>query len=615
MQVVGFTTQQEVTVVTKERPFKINEILVIEDDYQKDQMGEVFETMSYNRYIPLNINGGLIDSSVLNALNQLGYKVGEETIHVGKVRLLVEAEYPICTGAKVRKPDFLEVKDLFLKCKEEEGLLLGEIKSTEDMTDTMDETLKDLFCIYDKGNIRSQKGVPFIFDIKKMQQYPHIGIFGGSGSGKSFGMRVLLEEVMKLNIPMIILDPHFEMDFSYPCEDLEEKYKGDFKEQFRIYQIGVDVGVKFEDLDKNELKKLLSAAGSLTDSMSNVIDTIYKKKDTYLTFSKRIEYLAEGQRIGEKKIEEKIHHPSSPYEEEKYRAIRKVLSEYESKCPAPSVSGVMWRLNRLYHEGIFSKDIVPIEEGLKTGKLVVIQGDMRLIQVFSTYLLNKVYHKRRDYKDAKYKENGHADFFPPFIIATDEAHNFAPKGYDSPSKGILKEIAQEGRKYGVFLILATQRPTLLDETVTAQLNTKFVFRTVRASDIGTIKEETDISADEAKRLPYLRSGDSFISSAILGRTIPVRIRMAKTSSPHTENPFDELSLFMAASKNKIYEAIKDKLPIREIALEDVLLTLEEKEIQLDVIKLKEELERLVEDKKLVKKETIFGASYEEANSI
>lgn len=611
MQVVGYTTQQEVTVVTKERPFKINEILVIEDTYQSEQLGEVFETMSYNRYIPLNINGGLIDSSVLNALNQLGYKVGEETIHIGKVRLLVEADYPICTGANVRKPHFKEVKDLFIKCKENEGLLLGEIKSTDDMISTMDDDLKNLFCLHDKGSVLNQRGVPFIFDIKKMQQYPHIGIFGGSGSGKSFGMRVILEEIMKLNVPTVVLDPHFEMDFSNPCEDLEEKYITDFKDKFNIYQIGVHVGVKFEDLDKNELKKLLSAAGSLTDSMSNVIDTIYKKKDTYLTFSKRLENLGEGQRLGsEKKIDEKINNASAHYEVDKYIEIKKLFLEYDSKCPPASVSGVIWRLNRLYNEGIFSKDIDPIESTLKLGKLVVIQGDMRLIQVFSTYLLNRVYYKRREYKDSKHKGIQNVDFFPPFVIATDEAHNFAPKGFDSPSKGIIKEIAQEGRKYGVFLILATQRPTLLDETITAQLNTKCVFRTVRASDIATIKEETDISADEAKRLPYLRSGDSFISSAILGRTIPVRIRMAKSTSPHTENPFDELYLFIEESKNKIYDTIKDKFPIREIALEDVLLTLEAKGISMDVLKLKEELDRLVADKKIVKKETIFGASYE-----
>src|SRR5699024_5200190 len=170
----------------------------------------------------------------------------------------------------------------------------------------------------------------------------------------------------------------------------------------------------------------------------------------------------------------------------------------------------------------------------KSGKLIVIQGSTRILQVFSTYLLNNLYHKRRDYKDALYKETV-ADYFPPFIIVTDEAHNFAPKGYESPSKSILKEISQEGRKYGVFLILATQRPTLLDETITAQLNTKLIFRTVRASDIQTIQEETDLTVEETSRLPYLRTGDVFISSATMGRTIYARVRAAITSSPHTIN--------------------------------------------------------------------------------
>ncbi|OPJ55048.1 ATP-binding protein [Alkalithermobacter paradoxus] len=611
MQVVGFTTQQEVSIATKERPFKINEILIIEDEYQNDQLAEVYETMSYNKHIPLNVNEGFIDSNMVDILNSIGYKVGEETIHIAKARLLVEADYPISTGACVRKPRFEEVKNIFLKCKKEDGLLLGEIKSTEDMEDTLEDELKDLFCIYDKSGIRKQKGVPFIFDIKKMQQYPHIGIFGGSGSGKSFGIRVMLEEIMKLNIPTIVLDPHFEMDFSNQCPDIEDKYRDDFSNKFNIYQIGIDVGVKFDTLDKNELKKLLSVSGALTDSMSNVVDTIYKNKDTYITFSTRLEELKEGQALGSvEKIDKKISEASDRYERDKYIKIKETYSKYEKTCPPASVSGIIWRLNRLNNEGIFAKDIIPVEECLKEGKLAVIQGDMRLIQVFSTYLLNRMYLKRREYKDAKSRKQKEGEFFPPFIIATDEAHNFAPKGYDSPSKSIIKEIAQEGRKYGVFLVLATQRPTLLDETITAQLNTKFVFRTVRASDIGTIKEETDISAEEGKRLPYLRSGDSFISSAILGRTIPVRIRMAKTTSPHTENPFEELQTFISQNKDKIYEAIKDKLPIREMQMNDIIVWLEKNGIKMNAGQLKKELDKLVHDKKIVRKETMFGSSYE-----
>lgn len=243
------------------------------------------------------------------------------------------------------------------------------------------------------------------------------------------------------------------------------------------------------------------------------------------------------------------------------------------------------------------------------GKLIVIQGSTRMLQVFSTYLLNNLYHRRRDFKDAEYKHTT-ADYFPPFIIVTDEAHNFAPKGYDSPSKSILKEISQEGRKYGVFLILATQRPTLLDETITAQLNTKFIFRTVRASDIQTIKEETDITEEEARRLPYLQSGDVFISSATMGRTIYVRIRASKTTSPHTMNPFDELLNYSQEREEKFYRLVKDKLPIND---SQILFTLTEIEKEsgevLNMDQFKERLENLVLKGKIEKVTTPFGDMY------
>ncbi len=259
---------------------------------------------------------------------------------------------------------------------------------------------------------------------------------------------------------------------------------------------------------------MLDASSPLTDAMNNVVDILFKRNDSYNSFYNRLKMLAEAQEEGSlDRIQLRIDSADSNLEREGWLKRKELFLTYDKTCPYNSVRGIIWRLNRLYNEGIFSKDIREIEDGLNMGKLIVIQGNTRILQVFSTYLLNNLYHRRRDYKDALYKKTT-AEYFPPFIVVTDEAHNFAPKGYDSPSKSILKEISQEGRKYGTFLILATQRPTLLDETITAQLNTKFIFRTVRASDIQTIQEETDITVEEARRLPYLRTGDVFISEAL-----------------------------------------------------------------------------------------------------
>lgn len=610
MKVVGVTTCQEIYIGSRSRNFRMNEFLIIQDSYQGDLLGEVVEAQTYNRYIPLNINGDLADNHVLESLRAIGYDIDEDTIYIAKIRLVNEASYPVETGSDVRIPEFSEVKDLMIKSSPEEGLILGEIKNTDQMVKDMDDEFKDILYTFENNELNEQKGIPFIFNLRSMHQYPHIGVFGGSGSGKSFGLRVILEELMKLSIPTIVLDPHFEMDFSQEGEYIPKDLRKDFSEKFKCFQVGYHIGVKFEELSNQDLKNLLESSGRMSDSMNNVVDILFKTRDSYLSFHERLKMLMDAQEEGSlDKIINKINAATTAQERKGWERRKEIFLNYDKICPYSSVKGIMWRLNRLNNEGIFSKDIREVEENLKMGKLVVIQGSTRILQVFSTYLLNNLYHKRREYKDAQYKGIAE-DYFPPFIIVTDEAHNFAPKGYESPSKSILREISQEGRKYGTFLILATQRPTLLDETITAQLNTKFIFRTVRASDIQTIKEETDITEEESRRLPYLKSGDVFISSAVMGRTVFVRVRASDTTSPHIENPFDELVRNKSDDEEKFYNIIKNSIPINEPDIIYIIQDIEkETGITYTVEVFKERLEKLVQSGRLKKESTPFYDVY------
>ncbi|HHU62743.1 MAG TPA: ATP-binding protein [Clostridiales bacterium] len=615
MNIVGITTQQEVWAASRDFRFRINQMLIIEDEYQGALRGEVVETNSFNRFIPLDMTGSaMVDKDVLTSLERLGYDIGEDTIHLAKIRLLVEAQYPVQTGARVRVPFFDEVKDLMIHARPGEGLVMGIIKSTETMCQGMDDDLKGIAHIYEDGEVKKNGGVPFIFDIKAMQQYPHIGIFGGSGSGKSFGMRVLLEEIMKLNIPAVVLDPHYEMDFSTRAANIDPSYGADFSDRFECMQIGEGIGVNFSDLSTNDLKNLLSASGQLTEAMENGIEVLHKRNDTYHSFSQRLDLLAQGLEEGENAIRAKLNEAQQQYDREMYKKCLDILAEHRNSVPLPSVKGLIWRLRRLHSDGLFNHNIQPLVDNIRLGKLTVIQGPSRLLNVFATYILNNLYRRRRDYRDALYK-NIPCEFFPPFVVAADEAHTFAPKGWDKPSKSILQEISQEGRKYGVFLILATQRPTLLDETITAQLNTKLVFRTVRSSDIATIKEETDLAPEEARRLPYLRSGDAFISSAIMGRTMAIRIRLAKTASPHTVNPFDELKERRDKDQSQLLCYIKEELPVFEHKLTALALNIEKNsggKTVIDVRKLKELLDRLCDQGKLKVEQSPFGNIYKEA---
>lgn len=611
MQVVGLTTPQEVHVASKERKFRINELLVIEDPYQGNLIGEVVESNSYNRFIPLSIGSGIHDADVIESLKNLGYSISEDEINIAKVKLLTEANFPVVTGCRVRLPLFDEVRGYLLKGKREDALLLGEIKNTEETAATMDDDLKGLCEMYSRGELYKTRNVPFFLDLRSFQQYPHIGVFGGSGSGKSFGLRVIMEEIMKHRFPALMLDPHYEMEFSESQENIQEAI--DFSQYFKKFQIGEHVGVEFQNLTRNDLLALLSAASPLTEAMSSAVEELHLRGDTYLSFSHRLELLSEALEKGRSRIEQALRQDmDDPMEKDKYRKMKELLDKYQN-IPLPSVQGISWRLRRLYNAGLFSHDIKPVKAAMMQGKLVVVQGPIWLLQVFSTYLLSNIYRQRRDYKDGELKGERGEEYFPPFIIATDEAHNFAPKGKDAATKGIITEIAQEGRKYGVFLVLATQRPTLLDETVTAQLNTKIIFRTVRASDIATISEETDIKVEEARRLPYLPSGDAFVSSPLFGRTVAIRVRYPHTRSPHTQNPLDEIQMHRESTEDKLLEAIEPHLPIYAAnfarAVEEINKTSGQ---NYEVRTLKDALETLVEKGKLKKQSSPLGDIYLQA---
>lgn len=602
MKVLGVTTTREVYIGSKEKNFRNNEFLIVEDPVQGDIIGEVVDSQTFNRFIPLDIGGDFIDSDVLSSLGSMGYDVGDETVYVAKLRFFEELLYPPLTGSDLRAPVFDEIKNLLIDTLPKDSLILGSIKNTDNIAKGMDDLYKDLFTTFQNNEFIKQRELPYLFDYKSMHQYPHIGVFGGSGSGKSFGLRVVLEELMEMGVPTIVMDPHYEMDFTNNSE-ISDK---DYSDKFKCLEIGIHTGIKFQELQKRDLKNLLNAASPLTDSMKNVIDVMLSKGASFESFKNKLDLLLEGQEIGSRdKILSEIAIEEDQTRRDRLEEVLDIYERYDKTCNSMSVRGVLWRLMTLQGEGIFSHNIDELLDLLKRRKLVVLQGSTRMINVFSTYLLAKLYYLRKEYRDELYRNNVKVDYFPPFIIITDEAHNFAPKGFDTPSKSILREISQEGRKYGVFLILATQRPTLLDETITAQLNTKLIFRTVRASDIDTIREETDLSSDETKRLPYLSSGDVFISSAKKGRTSFVRIRAANTVSPHTENPFDELT----SHDNEVYENffldIKDLLPIDTSNLNGSLMNYNKKSGEnLSYDEFKNNLDKLCEIE-LIEKETNF----------
>lgn len=543
--VVGESSQYEVYIASREERFSLRDYFFVKDE--KEYLGEISESFTINRFFPRPDLGNEKDERMINHLKILGFEVEEEDINIGKLKLIDEPPYPVKIGSEVRRAKFDEIKNI-LKIKEE-GLILGGIKNSERFFNELPNSLKNLYYITQDGRNYIQKEAPFIFSINEMSEYPHIGIFGGSGSGKSFLIRVLIEEIAKQNYPAVVFDPHFEMDFSLSDKSLPG-YSNKIENNIRVFNIGENIGIDFSELNYGEVDNLFKSIGEIEIPQEDVIYNAYYSMGKEKSLSKFRDIL--------KEMSEK-----SDAESEK------------SIISRSSARAVLRKLNHLIRLNIFGKSDREILKWIEDKNIGVSWGNLETIKVFASFFLDKLVEKRRSFKDGQ-KRGELASYFPPFFVIIDEAHNFAPKDspYLIPSKRILKTISQEGRKYGIFLILSTQRPSLLDDTILAQLATKFIFRTVRETDLRTINNETDLSKNDIDRLPYLKTGDAFISSAIYQRSIPIRIRKAYSTPPHTKNPFEELKESVDIKKNALLQYLKDEGVIESINFGEIVIDFE-----------------------------------------
>lgn len=536
INIFGKTSPYEVTLISNDAPFAVDEYLVINDDYNNHPLCRVITT-----------EVSMID--------------GKKS-YIANAKIETNVKYPIDISANAVTPAFDNIAPFVMNVQPKDGFVLGEVAGTH--FDDIPLQYQNLVAMFDGKNVIDQKAIPFVFNYKKLFESPHIGLFGGSGSGKTVAMKVVIEELMKRGIPGLIFDPHLEMNFAECKAEIPEQYKVNFSSKFEIFNIGKNgFGINFSDLTTDELVSIMSFSGELSGPMDSLLRTLHHNGMSLYELRTLINNLVEIFN----KLEQGVDQLSS--DEKKLHKL------YIAKIPSfNTLIALSWRLNSLELSGIFNGNTFNLINAVQNRRICVMRGTMEQIHVVASHVIEKLYAMRRSFIDARESDNIDVSPFPPFFIGMDEAHLFCPNNASfSLTKRIMKTIAQEGRKYGVFELLATQRPSLLDETIVAQMANKFIFRLSIKEDIESIKKETDLSAAEIKKLPYMNSGECYVSSSIIGRTIFVKIRYGITTAKNARNPFDE---FKAMSTTKPEEeTIISSLPFNDLNKSDVIKKIKE----------------------------------------
>jgi len=124
----------------------------------------------------------------------------------------------------------------------------------------------------------------------------------------------------------------------------------------------------------------------------------------------------------------------------------------------------------------------------------------------------------------------------PLLVVLDEAHRFLPENGEGPANRVVSRIAKEGRKYGVGLMVVTQRPSDVDSAVLSQCGTMIALRVTNQRDRSAVASTIpDDLGDLSELLPALRTGEALVLGDAL--QVPSRIRVNKAvRKPIGEDP-------------------------------------------------------------------------------
>jgi hypothetical protein len=422
------------------------------------------------------------------------------------------------------------------------------------------------------GNISVSESLDAKIDLDKLISR-HCAIVGSTGSGKSNSVSVLLQSIANREFPssrILVIDPHGEYNdalskyskvidvnsavddnklqipfWALPFNELMKIFSGNLTDQNREYIREKVVEEKIKSAEENEIevtKESITADSPIPFSINKLwFDLIDFEKQTFTDTSRTtlsaLITVGEADKLISNEYTAAGMGNSAPFLNQKAKGLLSFLDSMRNKLNDSSYSF-------LFKPGKFTPDLSgKIEEDLDSlffkwlgNKLPITILDLsgipsEIMSSISGTLLKIIYDGL--FWGVNTKVGGKNQ---PLLIVLEEAHSYLKSGEHSISSRTVQMIAKEGRKYGVGLLLVTQRPSELDETVLSQCGTMIALRMNNSKDRGHIKSAVqDELQSMVDLLPSLRTGEALISGEAV--KIPSRVKFFKiANAPKSSDP-------------------------------------------------------------------------------
>lgn len=336
--------------------------------------------------------------------------------------------------------------------------------------------------------------LPVALNLNQLLQR-HACILAKTGGGKSYVSGDIIEELMKHEVTTMIIDTHGEYGAMKEPGTLGELkfnvtpkgYAGSIKEFAVSNELrtkgAIPLRFTFRTLEAKEILELLEAGDSRYSlpPLKKAIDELREVRSFY-SVRDLIDVLEKDQR---------------------------------TRNPV-----LITELELLDEAGIFSEKGNAVNELIEKGKTTIINmvgTSDKIRQMIVKRLATIAFEQRKK------------DKIPPMMLVIDEAHNYCPQGTQLISSRPLATIASEGRKFGLGLMVISQRPAKIDKNVLSQCGTQIILKVTNPNDLKAISQSveglTNGMTDDIQTMPL---GMGLVVGAGIESPLLIEIRPRET---------------------------------------------------------------------------------------
>jgi hypothetical protein len=150
--------------------------------------------------------------------------------------------------------------------------------------------------------------------------------------------------------------------------------------------------------------------------------------------------------------------------------------------------------------------------------------------------------------------NGVKGFPTPIIAVIEEAHIFIPAGEETATKQRASMVAREGRKFGLGVVVVSQRPRGLDPTILSQLGNLAILRIVHPEDQMYVSKYCEpVMQDVMEELPGLNVGEAILLGEWVA--VPAAVKIDLVSEKVAGGDIDAVSIWSLYASKKSSEVV------------------------------------------------------------